>query len=418
MQNKTLFLMIIFFMVQIPKTTAMDCEKYPQLGTKRYNQVAQLLTHNSTAHTISLVQNQDLTLSEQLAAGANGFKIPVHFNFTNKLTFYYKLLNARITEIIQEIKATNNKLKILELDAEKDAAKIALETLTKLGASTGERIPYACHALPKNELYINLGTDIINAMPTEIQSILGKYANTLNNTYLKLLTDVLGQPNQSLAAGAGGIIPWTPCIIDWAAKPLRTYLSEIKNYLDTHQKAVVTLIIDNYITVYDAIKNEIQEANVLSYAYKQPVNQTWPTLTDLISNGKRLVIFMNATSGDTLDNNGLDWANKLSEFALGSQYNFKTVQDLETSLQGDNQIFSNLVNPQTCNQFAYVQHFVTPLISGSKKDADIVNTTAIVTPRLQNIINRTNLTPFLSVDYLSKNNELVTVINHINGITS
>lgn len=396
--------------------SAMDCSKYPELCKKRFNEVAQLFTHNATSYAFSPVQNQELTIPQQLSVGVTGFKIPVHLSLTNQLNFYYLLLNKRATDIERELKSATN-IQTIKLKAEQLAIKSALSILSTLGASDSQRIPYACHALPKGELYGNYGNDLINAMPDKIKPLLIPYKETLNTAYLSLIKTTLGESDQSKVEGAGGAIPWTPCLLDRSAQPLRTFLGEIKNHLEKNPGAILTIIIDNYINDYDAIKKEFEVAGLLSYLYKQPEKDRWPTLEDLTKQGKRLIVFLEKPrAGDILDKNELNWANKFSTFRADSEYNFKTTNDLIQKSQEDARFQIYGKDNANNNKVAYVHHYVTPLISGSKKDALIANTAKIVEPRLKKIIEYSKLMPWLSVDFMTNNYELVDVIKRINGL--
>ncbi|KAL7623437.1 hypothetical protein AAE478_007119 [Parahypoxylon ruwenzoriense] len=87
----------------------------------------------------------------------------------------------------------------------------------------------------------------------------------------------------------------TSCLLEDAG-PLTEYLSEIKTWVDGHANEVVTLLITNPdaidINKYgDAFKSTGFESYVYTPPKKLALND-WPTLGELISSGKRVIVFM------------------------------------------------------------------------------------------------------------------------------
>ncbi|EPE06641.1 tat pathway signal sequence [Ophiostoma piceae UAMH 11346] len=87
----------------------------------------------------------------------------------------------------------------------------------------------------------------------------------------------------------------TSCIIKDAG-PLKNFLSPIKSFLDGNANEVVTLLLTNgdgiSVSAFDAV---FQAIGLASYAYVPSgviAFDAWPTLSELISSGKRLVVFM------------------------------------------------------------------------------------------------------------------------------
>jgi len=81
------------------------------------------------------------------------------------------------------------------------------------------------------------------------------------------------------------------------AGTLRSWLSEIKIWMDGNPHDVVTILLINSDNASAAdLKSEFEAANITSYAYTPPSTTTaleiWPTLQDLIANSTRLVTFV------------------------------------------------------------------------------------------------------------------------------
>ena len=55
------------------------CNGYKALCGRRYNEVAYAYSHNGVAKGPSVVNNQDISLKEQMNRGVRGTKLPVHW---------------------------------------------------------------------------------------------------------------------------------------------------------------------------------------------------------------------------------------------------------------------------------------------------------------------------------------------------
>ncbi|KAI1372910.1 PLC-like phosphodiesterase [Hypoxylon crocopeplum] len=87
----------------------------------------------------------------------------------------------------------------------------------------------------------------------------------------------------------------TSCILEDAG-PLTDYLGEIKTWVDGHANEVVTLLITNPDAIDinkfgDAFKSTGLDANVFTPDGQLGLDD-WPTLGDMISSGKRVLVFM------------------------------------------------------------------------------------------------------------------------------
>lgn len=87
----------------------------------------------------------------------------------------------------------------------------------------------------------------------------------------------------------------TVCLLEDAG-PLTAYLATVKKFLDNNPNEVVTLLLTNQDgqsgTAFDAA---FQSSGAKSYAFTPAGDLTpdqWPTLSQMISMGQRLVVFM------------------------------------------------------------------------------------------------------------------------------
>lgn len=97
----------------------------------------------------------------------------------------------------------------------------------------------------------------------------------------------------------------TSCLLEDAG-PLKSFLTTIKKWLDANPNEVVTLLLTNGDSVsITEFGDTFSSSGITKYAYVPskiplPIGD-WPTLSDLISSGKRLVVFLGKKSGNHKD---------------------------------------------------------------------------------------------------------------------
>ena len=83
----------------------MHCNGYAEFCDRRYNEIAQINSHNATSYGSSPVQDQDRTIQQQLDDGIRVFKLPLHFDYKNKSDYYADLIQASIIVFDNKIKS-------------------------------------------------------------------------------------------------------------------------------------------------------------------------------------------------------------------------------------------------------------------------------------------------------------------------
>ena len=88
----------------------------------------------------------------------------------------------------------------------------------------------------------------------------------------------------------------TSCLLKDAGT-LESYLNILKNWLDANPNEVLTVLLTNGDSVsISEFGDTFSRANITQFAFVPPSNplsiDSWPTLGDLISSGKRLVVFL------------------------------------------------------------------------------------------------------------------------------
>ena len=95
----------------------------------------------------------------------------------------------------------------------------------------------------------------------------------------------------------------TNCFLEDAGRA-KDYLIKIKNFLDKNPNEVVTLLLTNGDNLeMDWFDKPFRNSGIKDYAYIPPTSpgilpiNDWPTLGELISSRKRLVVFIGTVQG-------------------------------------------------------------------------------------------------------------------------
>ena len=74
-------------------------------------------------------------------------------------------------------------------------------------------------------------------------------------------------------------------------------LCDITAFLDTHPGEIVSIVFETYVEDADLVA-VLEAAGLTEYAYTHPKGTPWPTLRELITSNKRLVVFVETGGGD------------------------------------------------------------------------------------------------------------------------
>lgn len=522
------FLLITGFYAQT--LTQQTCNGFPGLCTKRYNEIVQITTHNA-ASTVdpqgafpnipSLVQDQDLSIEQQLNAGVRSFEFHIHYDYVNPLGYYTDMLNKAHQDVTSRLNAALDRVKsshaadfqkianataevnkwqssiddlnrqIRDLDnwwnslpkfsltgdsqtvraidygtrkgafeasvrtaqgfkdaavgvlnaakttwenlikADPEVAKLQAELLgidaaLKITTAGGPQISmqqyFVCHGLPKADLYaaVNSPDDLLRYAPEQVKSALRPFAQKLIDTAKTILKAGFGQ---TPTEGASGIIPYTACLLDSSRRTLQKLLTQFNQWLDAHPNEVVTLYMYDFAGNNNMLAQAFTNSGILKYAHVQDKNGLWPTLAEMISNKKRLVVFKDSPAAPELP-----WVHDTRFFfPWGTKFGYKSPSDIIN--EGDN--LANILPADALqklqlpdkgegvkNKLFYFTHSTTPGIAGTKEDAAQVNAKNVLLPRLIKLANALNHVPnFPSVDFFEQPNyESLDAANQFNGV--
>ncbi|KAL4804453.1 PLC-like phosphodiesterase [Aspergillus unguis] len=208
---------------------------------------------------------------------------------------------------------------------------------------------------------------------------------------------------------------------------LRTWLSEIKKWLDSNPNEVVTvLLVNSDSATASDLNSEFEAANITDYAY-QPTStsapSSWPTLQELINDGKRLMTFVASLDDNTDAPYLMDEFTYVFEnsYDVTSPSNFSCTADRPSSVKGNaaSAISSNMLPLQ--NHFLYQ----TVILDYQSPNESYVDTTNAPSGGVGNLgdaaseckENWGRQPAFILVDFFDKGPAIDTV-DSLNGVTN
>jgi len=329
---------------------------YSTLGNKRYNEVTFPCSHNAqsdkgaTTKTWIPVQNQERTILQQLNAGIRGLKLPLYWQGNSVLACHG--INQ---QVINNVKSTVD-------------ARIA-----------------ALH-LPR--YLIGIAKKIVEALLP------------------KILANIYFHPEKV-----------KPCDIDPGMESFISILSTIHIFLDQNPSEIVTLFLEVWLpdktTAPKQIFDLCARTGAYTFLYQQPDNQPWPTLNELISTNKRLIVFLDINVNQAL----YPFNMYTNAAAWSSPYNFSSIGSLKNDKpsRGPSSTWRN-----KANKIWLLQHFVSSTTSGSPSGAQEVNKEDVIIARVAKYkrafaIGNPN---FIWVDFFNRpaSNGIFDAVDRLNGV--
>lgn len=106
------------------------------------------------------------------------------------------------------------------------------------------------------------------------------------------------------------------------SKPLAKELTELRNLLEAHPQAIITLILESYVPAKD-VAEAFTAAGLAAYTHTQVEGQPWPTLQEMIKHKQRLVVFTDRPDG------GPAWMMDVWQHAWETPFSAKKPADLK-----------------------------------------------------------------------------------------
>ncbi len=209
-----------------------------------------------------------------------------------------------------------------------------------------------------------------------------------------------------------------PCTLDNNKKVLSNLLNDFNDFLQKNPNEVLTLFVtDQTGGHFDMIQNTFQTSSVNQYLYVQSSpDQTWPTLREMITNNKRLVVFMDTPTqlNENQQTEFNHYFNPQRSFVWSSPFKYHTDEHLRNE-------DPRKLNPNVpYNHLWTLQHFVTPSLAGNPYYAARVNEYEFLKDRVNKYFNVIRKNPnFIWVDFtdLSESGkDIFILVNELNGL--
>lgn len=514
---KSTLLSIVFCSNLFAAQESMRCNGYAELCDRRYDEIAQINSHNATSYAASPVQNQDRTIAQQFNDGIRVFKMPIHLDYKRSADYYADLIESYITQLnnkinkakltiinnqkslahtlqekqrdvdslqhniddaerrIQDLHTWYNKLedfsfsdpsskttrsidyaarvsaftiekkslqaakliatktlnatksaliaileqdpRLINLKAQKFLAEKALRAINKKGTHE----IFACHTLAKRELYQNYIDALIKQAPESIRPVVNVFLTPFSLLEKKGVVLLFGTQSQG-----GGIAPYPVCFLDRSATPFKDFLQQIKGFLDKHPHEVITILLNDFVEEPERLARAFEEAGLMSSVYAQDRNAPWPTLRELIEQGRRLIVFTDTE----YDQKKYPWLNYRNFYnAWKGSYNF-TSTNIFTNPKTPIERFGTFgpldeIDPPSGprNKLLDIHHVVTPGLAGDRDASKIVNKRSVFRAHMKRIANAAQHIPnFISIDFYEypsvahPKGDVFDVIEELNGV--
>lgn len=361
------FALVFFALINAhssPETKVTVCNGSAFLCAKRYNEVAYPAAHNAQSHKESSVANQDLPLPQQLEHGIRAIKIHV-----------WPSKGADGKEVASVCHGASKSL------FEKDYLEMVIEKIPRIVRS------FARDLVAKIEPLNQLVRDAF------------RYAYGTNDD-------------------ERGKIPFNHCIFDPAQRPLVECLKEVNTFMESHPNEVLTIILEDHTDRLEDLDRALHDSGLKRFAHHQKKEVPWPTLGEMLTSGKRLVVFVHGK--ETLPYKSHPELLYIWDFCWDTEWDFQEADDLKNCCKDivpkRGEMAYALRNKEPKNTIFIVHHFVTDGPGGSKSSAKKVNRKAFLQARLERLQAHTGHIPnIIQVDFCEQpNNDLFEVVAEFN----
>lgn len=169
-------------------------------------------------------------------------------------------------------------------------------------------------------------------------------------------------------------------------QPLSEGLVEIETFLSKNPNAIVTLILESYAPAKDVAK-AITSAKLHTYCHTQDPAKPWPTLAQMRSSGKRLVILSDRVEKGTT---APKWYMHVWQHCWETNWQAKTKTDL---------LNAKPRRGKRSNRLFILNHFITETFP-SKQLSEKANTDPFLTKRIDKALKDFGKKPnFLVLDF-------------------
>jgi hypothetical protein len=183
--------------------------------------------------------------------------------------------------------------------------------------------------------------------------------------------------------------------------PHAKILGDIRSFLETHPREVLTIIYEDDISTAD-MEADFVKAGLIKYVYAHPDGAPWPTLREMVDANTRLVV--------AAENGGQDsgWYRNIWDVSWETPYGFHNADDFSCEPNRGN------LNADLFLMNHWVNASITDLPSAEKSIA--ANQIEVLLERAQQCRSEGGQIPnFIAVDHYDRG-DLFTVVDVMNGV--
>ena len=174
--------------------------------------------------------------------------------------------------------------------ASQSSAHVSSPSMSTLATTCNGRSEYCTRSYSNITFIGSHDSAFVGPLPQQNQNIDIKAQLDMGVRYLQV------QTHRSIIDEDVIELCHTSCLLEDAG-PLKEYLETIKTWLDANPNEVVSLLLTNGDSVpITEFGDTFSSSGIANYAYVPSANPlpitNWPTLGDMISSGKRLVVFL------------------------------------------------------------------------------------------------------------------------------
>jgi hypothetical protein len=112
-------------------------------------------------------------------------------------------------------------------------------------------------------------------------------ANQTHNMQRQLRDGIRAMLIDTYRANGRELLCHTNC--SFGSRPLADALEDVADFLEENQREVLALLIEDYLPAAD-IERAFAAAGLTEHVYSHPMGTPWPTLGEMIADGRRLVV--------------------------------------------------------------------------------------------------------------------------------
>ncbi len=195
-----------------------------------------------------------------------------------------------------------------------------------------------------------------------------------------------------------GVTTLCHAICALGSRPLAEALADLRRFMACHPAEVLTIIVEPHVEEA-ALVAAFDEAGLVPSMHVQALGDPWPTLAEMVTSGRRLLVFTEASTSETA------WLHPAYEHAWDNDYANETADDLDCVAN----------RGEDTNDLFLLNHFLTRPIA-MRSLAEEINHDPFFTERVDRCVTEVGRAPNLvAVDFYDVG-DLFTVVDHLNGL--